>query len=311
MSIGINVSTPDGMVLATDSRQSFRNRKGMTRIGSDNATKLFQLNERIGIATAGVAFLPEEGALKNLSKFLEQFRRETDPASLDVKSAAEKLHYHFNKKYKWKDQLGELEKKVRIDLQRQGLDVQETETEEYTVRFRFKDPQGNLGEGRARVDPVSLLVAGYDKNGAHEVYNCYIPGEIQKRLDSSTKGREYGAAWIGQTDVLQRVVLGFDSRIKNLMFVRDVRQTLGDEALNEQLRLLEYVIQWGTMTLQDAVDFCTLMIRTTAAFQRFSDGIAAEPGDLPGVGGPIDVATITPDSGFEWVKKKKLTLECE
>ena len=48
------------------------------------------------------------------------------------------------------------------------------------------------------------------------------------------------------------------------------------------------------------------MIQTTSAIQRFSDGINADPGDMPGVGGPIDVAVITPDHGFVWVKKKKL-----
>jgi len=40
--------------------------------------------------------------------------------------------------------------------------------------------------------------------------------------------------------------------------------------------------------------------------QRFSDGINADPGDMPGVGGPIDVAVITPDKGFMWINKKKL-----
>ena len=52
---------------------------------------------------------------------------------------------------------------------------------------------------------------------------------------------------------------------------------------------------------------CALdMIQTTAAMQRFSDGINADPGDMPGVGGPVDVAVITADNGFVWVNKKKL-----
>ena len=51
------------------------------------------------------------------------------------------------------------------------------------------------------------------------------------------------------------------------------------------------------------------MIQTTSAMQRFSDGINADPGDMPGVGGPIDVAVITPDKGFVWIKKKKLKFE--
>jgi hypothetical protein len=43
--------------------------------------------------------------------------------------------------------------------------------------------------------------------------------------------------------------------------------------------------------------------------QRFSDGIVANPGDMPGVGGPVDVAVITADQGFIWVSRKKLKIE--
>ncbi len=55
MSLTINTTTPEGIVLAADSRQSYRNSKGMARIGSDNASKLFQLNKRIGVAVTGLA----------------------------------------------------------------------------------------------------------------------------------------------------------------------------------------------------------------------------------------------------------------
>ena len=64
MSLGINTTTPEGIVLAADSRQSYRNRKGMARIGSDNASKLFQLNKRIGVIVTGLAFLPEDEVIK-------------------------------------------------------------------------------------------------------------------------------------------------------------------------------------------------------------------------------------------------------
>jgi hypothetical protein len=156
------------------------------------------------------------------------------------------------------------------------------------------------------LDAINLLVAGYNKDRSHEVYICYIPGDIQKKRDSKQRGNEYGASWIGQIDVISRIVLGFDGRIRNLKFVTEAAQKLGQEEINKQIRNLEYVIQWGTMTLQDAIDFCTLMIQTTSAIQRFSDGIAADPGDMPGVGGSVDVAVITPDKGFVWVSKKKL-----
>ncbi len=294
--------------MATDSRQSFRNLKGMARIGSDNASKLFQLNKRIGVAVTGLAFLPEDGVPKNISKFIEQFKREVDLEKLDVKEVAEKLHYLFDKKYKWKEQLEKLPEQIRKDLERQGCEIIEIKTEQHVVKFKFKDSQGNTEEGAGGVDMINLLVAGYNKDGSHEVYICYVPGEIQKKRDSGEKGKEYGASWIGQIDVVSRIVLGFDGRIGNLKFMNEASQKNGQEQINAQLRHLEYVIQWGTMTLQDAIDFCTLMIQTTSAIQRFSDGIQADPGDMPGVGGPVDVAVITPNKGFAWVNKKKLSV---
>ncbi len=158
----------------------------------------------------------------------------------------------------------------------------------------------------ATVDRIALLVAGYNKDDSHAVYTCYIPGEIAKKHDSREKGKEYGASWLGQHDPVSRIVLGWESRILTLKFVQDAIKNSSKEEILTQLRQLEYSIQWGTMTLQDAIDFCTLMIETTSAIQRFSDGIAANPGDIPGVGGPIDVAVITPDKGFVWINKKKL-----
>lgn len=308
MSLAINTTTPEGIVFATDSRQSFRNRKGMARIGSDNASKLFQINDRVGVAVTGLAFLPEGGVMKNISKFIDEFKHEVEVQKLDVKEVAEKLHYLFDKKYNYKEQLKKLPDQIKSDLQKQGCEILEIKEEQNVVKFRFKDPNGQVKEGAGGVDMINLMVAGYNKDGNHEVYICYIPGEIQKKRDGKEKDKEYGASWIGQIDVVSRIVLGFDGRIGNLKFVNQTAQQVGQEEMQKQLRSLEYVIQWGTMTVQDAIDFCALMIQTTSAIQRFSDGVQGDPGDMPGVGGPVDVAVITPNKGFVWINKKKLSV---
>lgn len=306
MSLAINTTTPEGLVLAADSRQSYRNRKGMARIGSDNASKVFELNKRVGIAVTGLAFLPEEGIPKNISKFVEQFKRKPEVDGLDVREAAEKLSSLFDKKYNWREQLEKLPEKIKQDLLRQGCKLLEIKREKYFIKFKFKDPNGNERTGSAGVDRIDILVAGYNKDGSHEVYTVRIPGEIEQKRNSRVKGKEYGASWIGQIDVVSRIVLGWDGRIGNIKFVQEAVKKYNQEEINKQLRSLEYAIQWGTMTLQDAIDFCVLMIQTTSAIQRFSDGIKVDPGDIPGVGGPIDMAAITPAKGFVWISKKGL-----
>ncbi len=303
MSLVINATTPEGIVVAADSRQTYRNRKGMARIGSDNAKKLFRLNKRISVAITGLAFLPEDGILKNLSKFIDQFKRETDVEKLDVEEAAKKLEYLFNKKYHWTDQLSP--EKIKENFKKQGYEVLELKPQKDSVKFKLKSANGQIRDGVVSVDKINLLVSGFNDDGSHQVYTCGVPGEVELKRDSRLKGKEYGATWLGQIDVVSRIVLGWDGRIGNLNFVKEAMQKYGQAEISKELRNLEYDIQWGTMTLQDAIDFCILMIKITSAIQRFSDGIVADPGAIPGVGGFIDVAAITPDKGFFWIQKKQ------
>jgi len=308
MSLAINTTTPEGIVLAADSRQSYRNQKGVSRIGSDSASKLFLINDRVGVAVTGLAFLQENGIPKNISKFIEQFKREVEVEKLSVKEIADKLHYLFDKKLNWQEQLDKLPDQIKDNFAKQGLEVIEVKKEQYNIKFKIKDKVGNIKDGVGGIDGLVLFVAGYNADGSHEVYNVYIPGETVKRRDSDQKGMEYGANWIGQTDVVSRIIKGWDPRILSSSFVSEAIKQKGQPLIEKQLNSLEYAINWGAMPLQDAVDFTVLAIQTTSAIQRFSDGIQADPGDIPGVGGPIDVLVLTPD-GPKWVKQKELKIE--
>lgn len=309
MSLVINTTTPEGIVLAADSRQSYRNMKGMARIGSENAIKIFEINRRIGVGITGLAFLPEGSVQKNVSQFIEEFRRDSKVKNMEVKDVARKLNHVFSQKYQWKEQLEQIKFNIQNDLKSKGCTMLQMEDEGPLLKFSFRTPQGTIENGIARPDPIELLVAGYNQDGTHKVYSVTIPGPVQKLSDGKKPNMEYGSSWIGQGDVAARIVLGFDGRIQNIEFVKEAIQKRNEQEIQAQLRGLEYAIQWGTMSLQDAIDFATLMIQTTSAIQRFSDGINADPGDMPGVGGPINVAVITPDHGFVWVKKKKLHFE--
>ncbi len=253
----------------------------------------------------GLAFLLEDGVQKSLSKFVEEFKHTLRGDSLhDVSSAADSFHSFLDSKYK--EQLKGLPDQIRQDLSRQGLQVIELVQHPERVTFKFKNPSGKEQQGSVDVDRINFIIAGFNSDGSHEVLVATVPGKIEQRRSSAKKTLEYGTDWIGQIDVVSRIILGFDHRIATVPFVKDAMEKSGEAAAFGQLRALEYVIQWGTMTLKDAVDFCMLAINTTAAIQRFSDGILASPGEIPGVGGPIDVAVITPEKGFEWVARKQL-----
>lgn len=77
------------------------------------------------------------------------------------------------------------------------------------------------------------------------------------------------------------------------------------ELLN-QLHGLEYNIQWGLMTLQDAINLAVFLIKSTQMIQAYADGINMDIGDVQNVGGPIDIAVIRLDEGVDWINKKQL-----
>ncbi len=308
MSLCINTTTPEGIVLAADSRQSYRNMKGMSRIGSDSASKVFQLGKRVGLVVAGLAFLPENGVLKNTSRFIDEFQNQTDIRKLSIEETSKELQKFFEDKYKYKEELKKLPNQIKADLERQGCEVINIKEEKGMVRFKFKDSKKVEKDGEAGVEQLHFIVAGFNRDDSHQAFKVSVPGNVEVKRNSKEKGKEYGASWIGQTDVLTRIVLGYDPRLGNLPMLQNATEKFTQQGVQQQLRNLEYNIQWGTMTLQDGIDFSVLAIKITTAIQRFSDGIVGDPGGMPGVGGPVDVAIITPEKGFTWVTRKNLVV---
>lgn len=170
--------------------------------------------------------------------------------------------------------------------------------------YSYKDKNGKNVEDTGFIETIQILVAGIDKDKIGRAYSISVP----KGIINEKNTQQCGAMWLGQTDVLVRIVKGYASEIGNLPFVKEA--LIKDQTkVNDELNKMEYVINWSTMTLQDAIDFSVLMTRTTESIQRFSDGTVLSPGGITGVGGDIDIAIITPEKGFLWLKKKVLKTE--
>jgi hypothetical protein len=146
------------------------------------------------------------------------------------------------------------------------------------------------------VDVLGFIVGGYDSSGIGHLKLLYLPsGRV---LDgASTAAGDVGAHWQGETDVFTRLLKGYDA----------ARTDISGWPQEQQDRLTgcEYLIPFFTMTLQDAVDFATFMIRTTVDMQRFSHGTLAEPNALPSCGGPIEMLAVT-GRGLEWIQHATL-----
>jgi hypothetical protein len=152
------------------------------------------------------------------------------------------------------------------------------------------------------VAALGFLVSGYDDAGVGEAWEVTLPERAVEPIATTANGG--GAAWRGQSDVVTRIVRGSDLELLERLAAL---HHLGDEldALTPLLEACSYRIPFDSMNLQDGIDFAVLCIRTTIDVQRLTLGPVATSPEFswPGVGGPIEIATVTPRRGFRWVQR--------
>jgi hypothetical protein len=169
---------------------------------------------------------------------------------------------------------------------------------------RLDEHFNTQGDPRPEGDAIALgfLVGGYS-GGLGSIYEVALPTRPITTVASTAVG---GAAWRGQTDVVVRLVKGVDLDCAARAAVGDAETTAKIEELVPHLTKNEYVILFGSMNLQDAVDFAVLAIRTTIDVQRLTHGTVGNVGSWPGVGGPIEIAAVLPTGGVRWVQQTQL-----
>lgn len=143
-----------------------------------------------------------------------------------------------------------------------------------------------------------FYIAGFDEGEPYgRVYEILIP---TRPAPNETCADVFGLTWGGQREIVDRILQGFDDRVP-----AEVQQQLAltgpqTQALRDHLKQnLSLPIPYQFLPLQDCIDLATLLVRTTAQLQTLVVGVR-------GVGGPVDVATITRTEGFEEVQMKKI-----
>lgn len=267
MSLCITIVTPEGIVMAGESRQT-QVIGGVNRIGSDSAIKVFDLTDAVCACTTGWAFLKPQGATmaRNISSLIEDLKP-TIPTGASVTTIAALLWNHFNTLYQ----------------------------EHITSNPASAVPVGETA--------LNFVIAGYDAGSqVGTLFSVDVPSAAAPTAPVRSTNNP-GSWWIGQVDVAARIINGFDPRAFGLPFVQAANQS---GVARTQLEGLSYAIYYNTMTLQDAVDLATGLIHITITTQRFAAGIATQPGAVAGVGGPIDVAVMRPAKHVNWIARKVL-----
>jgi hypothetical protein len=146
-----------------------------------------------------------------------------------------------------------------------------------------------------------FVVGGYDEGATYgHVFEFMIPHNPTP-FESVPVG-QFGARWGGQREIVDRLIQGYDPRLPSLAheLLHNPTQD-GGRTLDEGLRArLQMPIPWQFLPLQDCVDLSVFLIRTTIQLQQWLVGVR-------GVGGAIDVATVTRTEGFRTIQVKQIT----
>ncbi len=234
MTIVVAVATPDGLVLAADSRTtSFPDGGGSnrTRIASDSAEKVFLLCNRFGVATYGDAFIGERTITGLMSEFIAHLEEIPD----NVQDLATELGTFFNERYtQFRDQIG--------------------------------DPVVD-GESTA----LGFVVGGYDAGGIGRFHEVSIPGPQVEEQSINTA--EIGMLPRGQRDVIDRLLRGVDLDLLDAIgttIPADVVEALGKLVYRVQFPItLQDGIDFASFLIRTTID----MQRFSDGTQAFQAGL--------------------------------------
>ena len=114
---------------------------------------------------------------------------------------------------------------------------------------------------------------------------------------------DFGMTWGGQIEVASRLIKGFDEGVAGIL-AHELRIPIDgvNAALGVARENLELKIPYNVLPLQDCIDLSIFLIRSTIAAQKLSVMVR-------GVGGPIEVATVTRTSPLTFIQQKKLVGE--
>lgn len=153
------------------------------------------------------------------------------------------------------------------------------------------------------IPDMVFLIGGYDKDAPYgRVFEVAIPSKPVPREWFPGAG-EFGAVWGGQKEVVDRMIQGFDPRVleiaqQEFSLPDDAKERFGEKLKTE----LTTPIPFPFLPLQDCVDLSIFLVRATIRLQTWTVGVR-------GVGGAIDVATITKTEGYKPIQQKEIAGE--
>ena len=155
-----------------------------------------------------------------------------------------------------------------------------------------------------KLEQMHFLIGGYDEGTVYgRLFEVVIPSKPKTIELQADENNKFGLTYGGQSEFVTRLLNGFDQNVPEV-----IKQKLNftDEQKSEIENFLKMnftiPIPFQFLPLQDCVDLSIFLIRTTIQLQTWMVGVR-------GVGGAIDVATITRTKGIIPLQQKTVTGE--
>jgi hypothetical protein len=168
--------------------------------------------------------------------------------------------------------------------------------------FSFmKEKYDALAEGLPEDDDEQLPALGFYLAGYSRGQVFAEEREFQFPRDSAPlvprDKEEFGAHWRGVEPAFHRLNKGYGFLVRTRLEGAGMTEQQASELLDD----LEMPVIFDGMPVQDAVDYATFILKTTIGYTRFAS-------DVSPCGGPLQVATILPDNGYEWLEQPVLRM---
>jgi hypothetical protein len=245
MSLGIIIKSPEGVVLAAESRVTLSTPTGngneMMHVNFDNATKLLEFskpNNFIGAVTFGAGAIGIRTAHSFISEFESTLDKET---RLSVEEFTGKL------------------------------------SDFYLAQWNQVMPPLPQFTGSGMV----FHVAGYDEGDAYgKTFVFQIPYTPKPQEINPGQGN-FGINWGGQQEVVDRLVKGYDERfLTSLIQSGAVDMAVLGPLLPQIQSMIQLAIPIQFMPLQDCVNLAKLFLRTTIDTQALTVGLRGCGGEI-------------------------------
>jgi hypothetical protein len=164
------------------------------------------------------------------------------------------------------------------------------------MKTQYDDHAEALPKGE-ELPAVGFYLAGYSPK---QVFAEQREFELPESTEPSVpiEKEEFGATWRGVQAPFWRLSMGYGLLVRIRLEEAGIEEDVAGALLDD----LQIEVVFDGMPVQDAVDYATFILNTTIGYTTFSM-------QLSPCGGPLQVATILPDTGFNWLLRPEVKVK--